>query len=142
MKKVLIGLALMYVMAAPSAAASLLNFGEFFSSVRAGYVINQHGEKSEIFYTPVQVFHNRAGVEFVSINAGYESEPKRPALSLGVRADNIIPLIWGGEWGKAHVTTAKLPTLEFGPYVSTWPKGDGNLWHLDFWYGLSVAVGF
>ena len=139
MKKILVAILLM---AAAPAKAELLNFGEFFSAVRAGYVINQHGEKSEIFYAPVQVFHSRAGVEFVSINAGYENTAKRPALSLGVRADNIIPMIWGGTWGKAHVTTANLPTLEFGPYVSTWPKGDGNLWHLDFWYGLSVAVGF
>lgn len=141
MKKTILILALMMVGTSAN-AANLLNFGEFFSSVRAGYVINQHGEKSEIFYTPVQVFHSRSGVEYVSINAGYENTAKRPAISMGVRADNLIPLIWGGDWGKAHVTTAKLPTLEFGPYVSTWPKGDGNLWHLDFWYGVSFAVGF
>lgn len=122
---------------------SLFDFGNFFSSVRAGYVINQHGQKSEIFYTAIQVFHNKEKIEYASLNIGYEGLLKRPVVSVGLRADNLFPLVWGtGGWAKDHITTAKLPTFECGPYVSVWPKGDGNLWHMDLWYGLSAAIGF
>lgn len=135
------GLALLA--ARPARAESgLLNFGDLFKAARVGYSVNQHGQKSEIVYTALQKFHTKAGVEFVTLNAGYESAAKRPALSMGVRADNLLPMIWGSEWGKAHVTTAKLPTFEFGPYFSVWPKDSSNFWRLDIWYGLAFAIGF
>lgn len=104
--------------------------------------MNQHGQRSEIFYTAVQRFHNKAGMDFLSLNVGYETALKRPAVTAGLRLDNILPLTWSGEWGRDHVTTAKLPTFEFGPYVSAWPKSADNLWQLDVFYGISLAVGF
>lgn len=141
MKKIIICAALLLT-AGTAKAENLLNFGDFFHALRAGYAINQHGQKSDIFYTALQTFHSTAGVDYGSVNLGYEGAVKRPAVSTSLRLDNIVPLIWGSEWGKAHVTTAKMPTFEFGPYVSAWPKDNSNLWNLDVWYGLSFAIGF
>lgn len=124
------------------ADTSLFNFGDFFQSIRAGYGIDQHGQKSDIYYTAFQRYHNKAGVDFVTLNVGYNGVEQHPVFMTGIRLDNIIPLIWGGSWGQAHVTTAKLPTFEFGPFVSMWPKNADNLWNMDVKYGLGIAIGF
>lgn len=127
---------------APAASSSLFNFGDFFQAARAGYAIDQHGKLTDVYYAGFQSYHNKAGVDFVTLNIGYEGATKRPAFITGARLDNIIPLIWGGSWGKAHVTTAKLPTIEFSTFISVWPKSMDNLWDLDARYGLALAIGF
>jgi len=138
-----LGLALIVTGAVAARAESpLFNFGEFFKAARVGYVVNQHGVRSEIYYTALQTFHSKDGVEFVTLNIGYEGAAKRPAFSTGIRLDNLIPMVWGSDWGKAHVSTAQMPTFEFGPYISAWPKDSSNMWKLDVWYGLSMAIGF
>lgn len=121
---------------------SLFNFGDFFQSIRAGYGIDQKGQKSDIYYTAFQRYHNKVGVDFLTLNIGYNGAEQHPVFMTGIRLDNIIPLIWGGSWGKAHVTTAKLPTFEFGPFVSAWPKSSADMWHLEIKYGLGIAIGF
>jgi hypothetical protein len=142
MKAIVIAAAVFLAAGTAKAETSLFNFGEFFKAARVGYSINQHGERSEIYYTALQTFHSKAGVEFVTLNIGYEGAAKRPAVSTGIRLDNLIPMVWGSDWGKAHVTTAQMPTFEFGPYISAWPKDPKSMWHLDVWYGLSLAIGF
>lgn len=121
---------------------SLFDFGNFFKALRGGYSFNQHLEKSTVFYTAVQSFHDLAGLEMVTLNAGYDGASKRPVFLIGDRLDNQIPKIWGGKWGKAHVTTASLPTIEFGPYVSGWPIKTGHGYKIDVNYGVVLAIGF
>ena len=123
-------------------AGSLANFGDLFKSMRIGYTVNQHGERSDLVYTALQSFHTTAGVDIAAVNIGYEGARKRPALSVGLRFDNLMPMLWSSDWGKAHVTTAKLPTVECGPFVSAWPKSSADIWKVDVWYGVSLAVGF
>lgn len=142
MRKMLLTAVMCLVSAPAMAGTNLFNYGEFFKSMRAGYSVNQHGQSSEILYTALQTFHSKDGIDFLALNIGYEAAMKRPAVTMGVRVDNILPLLWRGEWGRAHVTTAKLPTIEFGPYASFWPKSSSDLWKLDTYYGLNLAVGF
>lgn len=122
--------------------SAMLDFSSFFTKARAGISINQHMEKSTIIYSAVERLHTTAGVELANLNAGYDLTSKHPTMAIGVRADNIIPMIWSGPWGKAHITTASLPALEFGPYCSAWPRNNGGKFALDFWYGVTLAVGF
>ena len=126
----------------PPVSNALFNFGDLLHSMRAGYAVDQHGKKSEVYYTAVYDFHNTAGVSFTTFNIGYEGIGKHPILMTGVRLDNILPLIWSGDWGKKHVSTAKLPTFEFGPFVSIWPINSDNLWKMNFKYGIAGAIGF
>ena len=126
----------------PAVNSSLFNFGDFFHSLRAGYGIDQHGQKADIYYTAFQRYHNKSGVDFLTLNIGYNGVEKHPMFMTGIRLDNIVPLIWGGTWGKAHVTTASLPTFEFGPFISVWPKSMDNVWRLDMKYGVGLAIGF
>lgn len=124
------------------AESSLMDFGSFFARARAGYSVNQHMEKSTVIYSAVQRFHNLAGVELANFDAGYDTTDKHPVFAIGIRADNIIPMIWGGDWGKSHVTTAELPAIEFGPYASIWPVTNNEKVKFNFSYGIMFAVGF
>ena len=130
------------VVMASAADTTLFNFGDFLHNMRAGYGVDQHGQVSTVFYTAVYDFHTTAGISMVTLNVGYEGTLKRPTVMMGVRADNLIPLVWSGEWGQAHVSTAKLPTFECGPWISVWPNDVSNLWNLDVRYGVGAAVGF
>lgn len=138
----LIAVCLMFISVSASAESSLLNFGDFFVKARAGYFVNQHLEKSGIAYSAVQRLHTTAGIELVNFNFGYNSTLKRATFPVGVRADSIIPMLWGGTWGKAHVTTANLPAIEFGPAIVVSPKVVDKKLKLDFQYGVFLAVGF
>ncbi len=142
MKK--ISLIIMFTMAGISNAqqSTLINFGDFFAKARAGYSVNQHMEKSTVLYSAVTRFHTTSGIELANLNAGYDTTNKHPILQTGIRADNLIPMIWGGEWGKSHVTTAELPAIEFGPYASAWPIINNGKVTVDFYYGIIFAIGF
>jgi len=115
-------------------------------ALRLGYAFNQHGQKSTIYYTHLQWYNDVPNEELINFNIGYEVSSeyvcKRPLIQIGGRLDNLIPKIWGGAWGKAHITTVSLPTMEFGPYVSAWPRKVNNKWTLDLFYGLAGAIGF
>lgn len=121
---------------------SLFDFGDFFANVRGGYAINQHQQLSTVFYTPWKVFHTKEKLPLASINLGYDGLQKRPLVAVGLRADNLDSLLWNGKWGKEHVTTAKLPSLEFGPFVSVWPVKTDKGYKLDVSYGAALAIGF
>lgn len=123
-------------------STSLFDFGDFFANVRGGYAINQHQQLSTVFYTPWKVFHTKANLPLASINLGYDGLQKRPLVAIGLRADNLDSLLWNGKWGKEHVTTAKLPSLEFGPFVSLWPVKTDTGYKLDVSYGAALAIGF
>ena len=135
MKKLLI--ALMFVCGSASAA----EFNEFFHAVRAGVAVNQHGEFTDIYYTALATYHDGAGVDLAALNIGYEGQNKQPALLVGFRLDNVLPKLWTGAWGKAHIRTAQLPSFEVGPFVSVWPAATGGF-NLSWHYGLSAAIGF
>lgn len=124
------------------AKTSLFDFGDFFANVRGGYAINQHQQISTVFYTPWKVFHTKADLPLASINLGYDGLQKRPLVAIGLRADNLDSLLWNGKWGKEHVTTAKLPSLEFGPFISLWPVKTDTGYKLDVSYGAALAIGF
>lgn len=141
MKKIIVSLAFLFLSGRAVCVETLFDFGSFFSSARAGYAINQHLEKSAIFYTAIQSYH-QGDIEIVNLNVGYETLNKRPLLSLSARFDNIIPRLWGSDWGKAHISTAQLPTIEFGPYLSGWPVKTLNGYKIDVAYGVALAVGF
>lgn len=125
-----------------AADTSLFDFGNFLAAARAGYAVDQHMEKSEIFYTAIQSLHDGAGVELVNLDAGYNAGKGRPLLAITARFDNLIPRLWGSDWGRKHITTAKLPTIEFGPFISGWPIKTENGYKLDVSYGVAVAIGF
>ena len=143
MKKYIVSMALCFlpVMAAAQ-TAPLLNWGDFFHSVRAGYGIDQHGQKTTVFYTPVLTYHTTAGIDLISFNIGYEGTQKRPTTMLGVRFDNLMPLFFSNTWGQTHIKSASLPSFECGPFISAWPENPDNLWQLTIRYGLGAAVGF
>ncbi len=144
MKKVLIAMFAVSALSCPSMAAdsSLFNAGDFLSGTRAGYAINQHLERSAVFYKPFKSFRTTAGLELVNLNAGYDGLQKRPLLALGLRLDNLDSLLWSGTWGRKHVVTAKLPTFEFGPYASVWPIKTSKGYAVSFFYGVAGAIGF
>ncbi len=127
---------------APEPSTNLFNFGDFFKSIRIGYAVDQHGARSSVFYTSILTYHTAAAVDLVSFNIGYEGILKRPTLMMGVRMDNIVPLMVSGTWGKKHIKTATLPSFEAGPFLSFWPKSSDNLWVLEVRYGLGAAIGF
>lgn len=126
----------------PVKTSSLFDFGDFFKNVRGGYTMNQHQQLSTVFYTPWKVFHTKEKLPLASINLGYDGLQKRPLVAIGMRADNLDSLLWNGKWGKEHVTTAKLPSLEFGPFVSVWPVKTDTGYKLDVSYGAALAIGF
>jgi hypothetical protein len=152
MKKIIITLGILILATTVKAAdtgtvtaadTGLVNFSDFFAHARAGYSVDQHHMRSTVLYSAIQRFHSIDGMEYANVNAGYDTTNKHPIFMVGVRADNLIPLIWGGNWGKAHVTTAALPTIEFGPYVSSWPAlEDSKVVSIGFSYGLVLAIGF
>lgn len=127
---------------APVQTTSLFDFGDFFANVRGGYAINHHQQLSTVFYTPWKVFHTKDDMPLASINLGYDGLQKRPLVAIGLRADNLDSLLWNGKWGKEHVTTAKLPSLEFGPFISLWPVKTDKGYKLDVSYGAALAIGF
>lgn len=126
--------------------APAFDFVSASKALRLGYAFNQHGQKSTIYYTHLQWYSSVPNEELVNFNIGYEVSSeydcKRPLIQISGRLDNLIPKIWGGSWGKAHITTVPLPTMEFGPYVSAWPKRVDNRWTLNLFYGLAGAIGF
>lgn len=124
--------------------AEPIDFGDFLAKARAGYAVNQHQVCSPIVYASVQQFHkaDAAKTELGNFSFGYDTKSKDGLFMLGVRADNFIPMIWAGDWGKKHVTTANLPAIEFGPYASLWPYGDEGRIKFRFNYGVAIAVGF
>ena len=126
----------------PAPSTNLFNFGDFFKSIRIGYAIDQHGAESSIFYTSILTYHTEANIDLVSFNIGYEGVLKRPTTMIGVRLDNIVPLMVSGTWGKKYIKTANLPSFEAGPFISFWPKSSENLWDLEVSYGLAAALGF
>jgi hypothetical protein len=126
----------------PINKTSLFDFGDFFANVRGGYAINQHLELSTVFYTPWKIFHTSAGLPLASINLGYDGLQKRPLVAAGLRLDNLDSLLWNGKWGKAHVTTSKMPSFELGPFVSMWPIKTDNGYKLDVSFGVAAAIGF
>lgn len=121
---------------------SLFNFGDFFANVRGGYAINQHMQLSTVFYTPWKVFHTTDKLALASVNLGYDGLKKRPLVAIGLRLDNIDSLLWKGKWGKAHVSTAKLPSFELGPFVSMWPIKTDSGYKIDVSFGATAAIGF
>lgn len=132
----------MVVIPVKAADTSLFNWGDAIHQLRVGYAINQYGEKGEVYYTSVITIHNGNAIDLFSLNAGYEGINKHPTIMIGMRFDNMIPLLFNGEWGKKHVSTAKLPTFECGPFVSVWPKDDDNFWDMSVNYGVGAAIGF
>lgn len=141
MKAIIIA-CLMLCSAPVMAESPMLDFSSFFAKARAGISVNQHMEKSTIIYSAVERLHTTAGIELMNLNAGYDLTSKHPVLAFGIRADNLIPMLWDGEWGRAHVSTAALPAIEFGPYLAAWPRNADGKVKLDFWYGIVAAVGF
>ena len=143
MKKILIATAFLFIISPVCRADSgLSDFGAFFAKARAGYSVNQHLEKSSVVYSSFERFHSLTGVEYFNMNFGYDMTNKHPLLMIGLRADNVAPLLWNGEWGRTHVDTANLPAIEFGPYASTWPYVKNGKVKADFFYGLIGAIGF
>ena len=120
----------------------MLDFSGFFAKARAGFAVNNHMEKSTVVYASVIELHDSAGLELVNFNAVYNATDKRVFPALGLRADNLITKLWSGPWGKAHVTTAALPAIEFGPYVAAWPLSDKGRIKVDWSYGVVLGVGF
>lgn len=143
MKKIIMAVALIFsAVQARAVDTSLFNVGEFLTGMRAGYAINQHLEKSTVFYKTVKSFRTIEGMELVTMSIGYDGLQKRPLLAVGLRVDNLDSLLWNGTWGKAHVVSAKLPTFEFGPYASAWPIKTSKGYAVDFYYGVVAALGF
>jgi hypothetical protein len=147
MKLIIAGIIAVFIgivlaLSAMAADTSLFNWGDLFSNMRGGYAINQHLQRSTVFYTPFKSFHRSDGLELASINVGYDGLQRRPLVAAGLRLDNLDSLLWAGPWGKAHVTTAKLPSFEFGPYISAWPMKTTNGYKIDMYYGFVAAMGF
>lgn len=119
---------------------SLLDF-TFLNSVRGGYAFNQHLEKSVVIYGTFKDFHSANGISYVTLNLGYDGAKKRPMIALLPRADNIDALICSGKWGKSHISTAKVPSFEFGPYFSAELVKTKNGYKIDSYYGLVAGIG-
>lgn len=125
-----------------AADTSLFNWGELIHQLRAGYAVNQHGEKGPVYYTNIITVHNGNAVDLLSLNAGYEGSTKHPTIAIGMRFDNMIPLFFNNAWGEKHISVSKLPTFECGPFVSAWPKTGDNFWDMAVNYGVIAALGF
>lgn len=142
MKRLLLAWAMLLIPPTVYAAGDPLNFADFFTKTRLAYSVDQHYSRSTVLYSAYKRFHTVDGVEYANLNVGYDTTNKHPVLGVGLRADNLDSMLWGGPWGRAHVTSAKMPAVEAGPYFSFWPTVKDGKVHLDFWYGLMAAIGF
>jgi len=122
----------------------IFDLSAFAQQLRIGKAINQFGIESTIFYMPIRTITFNSGVDYININGGYETNPvkNRPLAQIGLRLDNIVGIGDNSSWGKIHVKGIKLPYIEFGPYVSGWPRKEGTKWKLDSFYGLALAIGY
>jgi len=123
------------------------DFEKVLKTTRAGFFVNQHMDRFASAYIPIKTFHKN-NVEYLSLGAGYIKnvdigDKDSPLLQLGFRLDNLMNLIDKTDWGKKHIVSAKLPTLEFGPALTTWfeKKNNGN-WTIKIYYGVNIAIGF
>jgi hypothetical protein len=121
----------------------MLDFSAFFRNARLGYSVNQHMERNTVLYAPFKRYSPVNDVELLNCNIGYDMAEKHPIIMLGVRLDNADKLLWNSDWSKKHITSATIPTIEFGPYASAWPRkiAAGKV-AVDFWYGVIGAIGF
>lgn len=121
----------------------MLDFSAFFRNARLGYAVNQHMERNTVIYAPFKRYSPINDVELLNCNIGYDLRDKHPVVMLGIRLDNADKLLWNSDWSKKHITSATIPTIEFGPYASAWPrKIEAGKVAVDFWYGVIGAIGF
>jgi len=131
----------------------MIDFKKLIKNTRTGFFINQHMDRLIGIYTSIQRFYFNDAKKFedkteiANINLGYMKredvgDKDSPMLSTSARLDSLIRKAWQGRWGRAHVRTANLPTLEFSLYGTLWlEKVDGKL-RVDGYYGFGLAFGF
>lgn len=110
----------------------LIDLKNPMKNTRAGVAQTFDGYRYATAYTPIVVFNSEDGTEYVNISGGvlYETDIQRGYATalVGLRLDNLLyKAATSTEWMRKHITTATLPSLDFGPFVayadSQWKVG-------------------
>ena len=126
------------------ALAEGINFEQIFKETRVGVFTDQHLNRMTGVYTTLLGFHDASGTEYVNLNIGYltkiEQDKQSPLLQVGFRLDNLLARARSSAWGRSHTTLSQLPSIEFGPFISTWFDKEGSEIRPRFLYGAALAV--
>ena len=116
------------------------DLSSFLQQLRPAYVFDQHHQNLEAVYEPLVDFHTASGLSMVQIDLGAVIDPVTNIGGMMVAVPfNTISLadrIFTNTWIKNHVSIAKLPNLELGPYGSWsgtrlgWTYGGFVAYHL------------
>lgn len=100
--------------------ASGINIKDLLANTRVGVWLPIEGGRTfKTVYAPVVWLHGLNGTEYICLDAGAaapgEITQGYGMLALGIRVDNLLDKALGiSKWTKAHISAAKLPTIEAG----------------------------
>lgn len=98
------------------------NLASIVGNTRIAELCTTRAEFYTGVYLPIVSF-KAYGYELINFNFGAaakntEIEKGIPYFAIGFRADGLLGLIGISNWAKEHLTIAKLPPIELGPFVS------------------------
>lgn len=104
------------VTAVSSQTGGMVDLSAFLGKSRVGMTFTSNGGTWTTAYLPVLSWLPDKTSELLNLDGGVVYRPTDNKaggmLALGLRVDNLIGMAFGGEYGKAHIKKATLPTLE------------------------------
>lgn len=98
------------------------DFTAVLSELRANWMVTTEKNTYAGGHMPIISYRPTGLYTLVNLNAGVSWATKGGvrsfAPSLTLRVDGVLDLIAGYEWSKKHLTMARLPAIEIGPFIS------------------------